>query len=445
MDTTRKFTEADLYAPVTVTRDRSRYKARVRVGYDEGSRRYIYHVVYGADEVEVRAGVYDYIRAQIDGQAAQRETDALLSTDMASWLYGEKRGSIKADSFDRLEQIYEHQILPHIGGLKAPQTTARDLKQVMDANLAQGYSYSTLLKTYRLLNEYFETRRKQGTIVRNPLDTIKMYSRDYVNNYQAQLRSARSDAREKQSAGKPMTETERVLADSRLRMEDREEIRVLTDDEIARLRDVAYNGYVLEWTSRGGKPCRSGPYYLKQAKFFVFAMNVGLRKGELMALKYSDVDFDKKCITIRNNHTVAKRRDAGGRATGGSVMVEGSPKTKRSASTIPASDAALQILREMLADEPDGYDGYIANDDGRPLVESAFRRRFNSLLKQAKVDHCGLHSLRHTFASKLFEASGGNAKLVSELVRHSSASFTEDIYVHILESTKNNLISDFSI
>ena len=67
-----------------------------------------------------------------------------------------------------------------------------------------------------------------------------------------------------------MTEAERVLADSRLRMDDREEIRILTDAEIKRIKDVAYNGYYLEWTSRGGKPCRSGPHVLKQAKFFVF-------------------------------------------------------------------------------------------------------------------------------------------------------------------------------
>ena len=441
----RSFTEADLYERLTVSRDHGRFKARIRIGYDEGSRRYLYHTIYGADEVEVRAGVYAYIRSQIDGQAAQRETDALLSTDMSAWLYAEKRGTVKGDSFDRIEQVYKYQIAPHVAGLQTARTTPRDCKRIMDAALEAGYSYSTLLKVYRLLNEYFETRRKQGDLVRNPMDTIRMYSRDYVLQQQAQLREARSDARAKQDAGKPITETERALADSRLRMEDREEIRALTDAEIARIRDVAYNGYVLEWTSRGGKPCRSGPYYLKQAKFFVFAMNVGLRKGELMALKYSDVDFDKKCITINRNRTVSRRRDADGRATGGSVMVEGSPKTKRSASTIPASDAALQILRELQAEEPEGYDGYIANDGGKPLVESAFRRRFDSLLRQAHVDHCGLHSLRHTFASKLFAATGGNAKMVSELVRHSSASFTEDIYIHLLQGEKNNLISNFKI
>lgn len=440
----RSFSEADLYDRLTISKDHGRYKARIRIGYDEGSKRYIYHTIYGADEVEVRAGVYDYIRAQIDGQAAQRETEALLSTDMSAWLYGEKRGTIKADSFDRLEQVYKFQIAPHIAGLKTAQTTARDLKKVLDANLEQGYSYSTLLKVYRLINEYFEVRRKQGSILRNPLDTIKMYSRDYVAQQQAQLRSARSDAQKKQDAGKALTEAELALANSTLRMEDKEDIRILSDAEIARIKDVAYNGYVLEWTSRRGKPCRSGPHTLKQAKFYIFMLNTGLRKGEAMALKYSDIDFDRKTISINSNRTVAKRRDSDGRATGGSVAVEGSPKTKRSASTIPVSDAALQILREMLAEEPEGYDGYIANDGGKPLVESAFRRRFDSLLRQAHVDHCGLHSLRHTFASKLF-AAGGNAKLVSELVRHASVSMTEDIYIHIIQDQKNNLISDFKI
>ena len=291
----------------------------------------------------------------------------------------------------------------------------------------------------------YYSARESVQVSKNPMDTLKMYSRDFVLQRQSTIRNNRDMAKAKQEDGKKLTEAEEALAFSKLRMEDREEIRILTDEEIARLRDVAYNGYFLEFTSRGGKPVRSGPYPLKQAKFFIFAMNVGLRKGELMALKYSDVDFDKKCITIKSNRTVAKKREAGGKATGGVNAVESSPKTKRSMAVIPVSELALQILRDMLAEETEGYNGYIANDGGKPLVESAFRRRFNSLLKQAHVEHCGLHTLRHTFASRLFAATNGNAKLVSELVRHSSVSFTEDIYIHLIEQTKANVLEDFSI
>lgn len=442
----RQFVEADLYADIKVSKLKDgRYRGRVRIGKNPVTDNYEYKSFYGNTPIDVKAQIHDFIRAQIDGQTAQREIDALLSTDLESWLYHEKYGTVKAGSFDRLEQIYKYQIVPHIAGLQTVKASARDCKRIMDANLECGYSYSTLLKIYRLLNEYFETRRKGGELNKNPMDTLKMYSRDFVLQRQSALRDNREEAKSKKDAGKKLNEAEETLAASKLRMEDREEIRILTDEEIARLRDVAYNGYFLEFTSRGGKPVRSGPYPLKQAKFFIFAMNVGLRKGELMALKYSDVDFDKKCITIKSNRTVAKKREAGGKATGGVNAVESSPKTKRSMAVIPVSELALEILRDMLAEEADGYNGYIANDGGKPLVESAFRRRFNSLLKQAHVEHCGLHTLRHTFASKLFAATNGNAKLVSELVRHSSVSFTEDIYIHLIEQTKANVLEDFSI
>ena len=65
---------------------------------------------------------------------------------------------------------------------------------------------------------------------------------------------------------------------------------------------------------QGREACSFRAVSAEAGKVFIFAMNVGLRKGELMALKYSDVDFDKKCITIKSNRTVAKKREAGGKA-----------------------------------------------------------------------------------------------------------------------------------
>lgn len=92
----------------------------------------------------------------------------------------------------------------------------------------------------------------------------------------------------------------------------------------------------------------------------------------------------------------------------------------------------------MLKDEPSGYCGYIANEGGKPICESAMRKRFDNLLRQAGVEHCGIHSLRHTFASKLYELTRGDSKLVSELIRHSSVSFTEEIYIHLKDKYKQD-------
>ena len=111
----------------------------------------------------------------------------------------------------------------------------------------------------------------------------------------------------KRDTGADLTAEEESLAFSKLRMEDKEEIRFLTDEEIARMRDMAYNGYFLRWTTKTGKQAQSGPYFLKQAKYFLFILNTGLRKGEATALKYSDIDFKRKTMTVCKNITTAKK------------------------------------------------------------------------------------------------------------------------------------------
>lgn len=63
----------------------------------------------------------------------------------------------------------------------------------------------------------------------------------------------------------------------------------------------------------------------------------------------------------------------------------------------------------------------------------------------ASVEDCGIHSLRHTFASKLYELTNGDSKLVSSLIRHSSVSFTEEIYIHLTQKYKHKVIANFNI
>ena len=62
-------------------------------------------------------------------------------------------------------------------------------------------------------------------------------------------------------------------------------------------------------------------------------------------------------------------------------------------------------------------------------VTLTINRRFNSLLTQAGVPHCGLHSLRHTFASYFYEYTNGNRKVVADYLGHSISDLTERVYV----------------
>lgn len=87
----------------------------------------------------------------------------------------------------------------------------------------------------------------------------------------------------------------------------------------------------------------------------------------------------------------------------------------------------------------------IANADGKPLNDANFRRRFDSLLSHAEVQHCGLHALRHTFASYYYEYTNGNRKLVADYLGHSISNLTERVYVTTSDRFMEQSIRDFVI
>ena len=101
----------------------------------------------------------------------------------------------------------------------------------------------------------------------------------------------------------------------------------------------------------------------------------------------------------------------------------------------------------MKEKEPEEYDGYIVRGkiDGVPIRDSALRKRYKNLLKAAGVSEMGIHSTRHTFASLMFEATKGDSVTVSSLMRHSSTSVTEDIYIHLSEKYKENAVGNIKL
>ena len=440
----RVFTKKDLNT-VKVKDYGNQYRVRVRIARNTETKEYIYKAFCGSDKTDLEYRAIEFIENQIEHQDEQKVHDELFSTDIENWLYNEKYGTLKARSFDRLEQTYENQIKPHIEGMRTKDIKSSDCKTILQVNLSKGLSYSSLLKIYRLLKEFFAARVADGSISASPMNTVKFYSKEFVITNQANIREERDKAVAKMETGADLTPYEEGLAFSKLRMEDKTDIRFLTDEEIAKIKDVVYNGYYRKRKTKAGKWSQSKPFKLVQAEYFLFILNTGIRCGEAVALKYSDIDFKTKKMTVQRNITTVKKRDKNGQAIGGIRSIEGTPKTKGSVAVLPINDTAIAILKNMLKEEPKGYRGYIANENGEAIGESALRKRFGNLIRWAGVEHCSIHSLRHTFASKLYEVTHGDSKLVSELVRHSSVAFTEDLYIHIKEKYKQDTIANFSI
>jgi len=156
----------------------------------------------------------------------------------------------------------------------------------------------------------------------------------------------------------------------------------------------------------------------------------GLRRGEAVALQWSDVEIDAGTLTVRRNATTADNR-----------TVLGLPNSKRSRRTLALDNETLRMLRDhrrgqaeqRLAIGPGWTDeGLVFSDvDGRMLRPERVTRTFDRLVASSGLPRIRLHDLRHGHATYLL-ASGANPRLVAERLGHASVAFTLDTYGHVL-------------
>lgn len=164
----------------------------------------------------------------------------------------------------------------------------------------------------------------------------------------------------------------------------------------------------------------------------VVALGTGMRRGELCALRWQDVDLDGARLKVERSLEQTRRW--------GLRFKE--PKSARGRRSISLSPAVVAEIRNHwkaqqerrlslgLGKSPD--DGLVfCNCDGTPLTPDPLTGRFCDAMKKAGLGHIGLHTLRHTHASQLI-TSGVDVLTVSRRLGHSSASITLNVYGHLL-------------
>lgn len=176
----------------------------------------------------------------------------------------------------------------------------------------------------------------------------------------------------------------------------------------------------------------------------------GMRKGEIMALKWENVDFDERKIYIKNSLCRVESEqldEKGHRVTHYEIM---EPKTKKSIRTIPMMNQVYDALREQQQRQAQDKDrvgdkyldqGFVFADPiGQHLGQRDFNKKYNAFLEKYGVDKIRFHDLRHTFATLLVE-SDISLKLVQELLGHSNIATSMDIYTHVSSEKKEQVIS----
>lgn len=152
----------------------------------------------------------------------------------------------------------------------------------------------------------------------------------------------------------------------------------------------------------------------------------GLRRGELLALKWEDMDFVGNSIYVHSQMTRMKGK------------VQESPlKTANAYQSIIVSEDVMTILKEKRERE-NGFSKYVfSSPSGGPISPDSVLNMLHRVLKRAGLEKVRFHDLRHTFATLALQ-NGVDVKTLSGLLGHYSAGFTLDTYGHITNDMKRD-------
>ncbi len=204
--------------------------------------------------------------------------------------------------------------------------------------------------------------------------------------------------------------------------------KALSKEEIAALRSVMYKCW--------NRP----PHYRRfpNGAAIDLILNTGLRMGEALALKWSDISFEKKCLSVTKNLITVKNREKTGSHY--KLIVQDKPKTEKGKRLLPLNAAALEALEDLRTVpgfDPEGF--VIHTKTGNPVMPRTLEQSLENMCRVAGIRRVGVHALRHSYATRLFEKHV-DIKVISELLGHSSTEITYKIYIHVIDSLKESAV-----
>ncbi len=349
------------------------YMARYTVQTATGPKR---KTIYGKTRGEVSEKLTKAM-ADRDGGLVYDAGSMTVGEYMNGWLRDSLRGTVRASTVERHEINIRVHIVPTLGRLKLKALTPANVRGLHREKLDEGLSPATVRKIHSTLHKALAQAVADGLLPRNGADV---------------------------KAPRPAPK----------------EMRPLSEDEARRLLDAA---------STADQNGEADPF----EALYVLAITAGLRRGELLALRWDDADLERGTLRVGRSLTREKGR-----------YLMGDTKTKkgrRRVNLTPRTVAALKAHRKRQLEERVRYAGL---HEDRDLIfstqtgaivspENLIKRSFKPLLKRAGLPEIRFHDLRHTCATTLLGWSV-HPKLVQELLGHATVAMTLDTYSHYLPS-----------
>lgn len=304
---------------------------------------------------------------------ATAQSDAMFLTWMDEWME-RKKSTIRLNSWEAYQYYIEKHIRPYFepARLKIADVTPRHIQRYIDKKYKDGQSAKSIQKHLVVIHGVMKEALRFNVIPFNPCDRVTL----------------------------PKLE--------------RHEGKAYTAEQATALLNVLEEEPV--------KPA------------ILLGLFLGLRRSEVLGLRWRDVDFDENVVKIRN--TVVKTK----------TLIEHeatkSKASKRDLALMPTLKTYLQQLqaeqerrRQLMGSAYQAGDRICVWQDGRPLSPDYLTNRFSAILKKNSLPHIRFHELRHTAGSLLLE-QGLSPKQIQEYLGHEKITTTLDIYTHLSAESK---------
>ena len=362
-----------------------RYEARVVIDGQRYSR-------YGKNVSEAKKKIKELLQKhEKEGAIAK---NVRLADALESYLINMKKSKVKATTYDRVESTFKYHIKDEfLGRMQVGTITPQDIQKLLSDQCNKGLSASSIKKIYNLLGEFFRYASAMRIIGTNPMQLVTM---PHASNIQYKSK----------------------------------DMEVLTAEELKRVIAVA------EQVGENGQPV------YRYGEAIVLLLVTGLRSGELRGINQSDIDLKQFMLHVHQNVVYVKDRK-----NGGIQYIIGDVKTKNSNREIPLNSRAVLAIQRLLKTTCNNETGYlVCTATGKIVTHSQLQRCYSAILKKAGVNHMGLHSTRHTFATVILKNAEdkGQIKEVSELLGHSQVSTTYEYYIWTSSGDKRNLLNQLN-
>ena len=345
-----------------------RWEGRYTAGYESETGKRIIKNVLGKTQAEVKEKLAQ-AQQESAGLDVGRSEDYTVASWLKSWYELYAKPNVRPATADRYQLIIETYTIPRIGKIKLNKLTSRDLqklyKDLMERGRIQkrsgkgnpGLSSTTVRSVHLTLHCAFERAVKERLIPRNPTD-------DCI-----------------------APKVQKV--------------------EMKTLRPEHLKFYLEAADARGVLPM----FYLELVS--------GLRKGELVALLWDDLDIQNRTISVSKQYI----KNPSGKLT------LSRPKTETSVRRVSIPQEAVDLLIQEHEKHPENPYLFPSSTTGEMYYPDSVVKLHEKILKDAGLEHIRFHDLRHTFATLALQ-NGVDIKSVYSMLGHYDAGFTLRTYTH---------------